>query len=191
MKKHLINFRLMFICLFVLVLALNLNTPAFGFFKSDYQEGLSAFENKEYEKSLQFLQKVLKKDPKNIEANQLLGFVYFQLNRLKEAETIFLELQKISKNNDRIFRGLGWIYFLYGKNDESKKYFKEEIGWANNHFNNSDYDSYYPYGDKAYIESTYSDGNYGLGLLAKRAGDYKSAAAYLEKAANKTNQFTE
>lgn len=191
MKKHFINLRLIFICLFVFVLALNLNTPAFGFFKSDYQEGLSAFEKKDYEKSFQFLQKALKKDPKNIEANQLLGFVYFQLNRLKEAENTFLEVQKISKNNDRVFRGLGWIYFLYGKNDESKKFFKEEIGWANNHFNNSNYDPYYPYEDKAYIESTYSDGNYGLGLLAKRAGDYKTAVIHLENAIKKHNQFSE
>ena len=190
MKKHLINFRLMFVCLFVLVLALNLNTPAFGFFKSDYQEGLTSFENKEYEKSFQFLQKVLKKDPANKEAKQLIGFVYFKLNRLVEAESVFLELQKADKKDVNALQGLGWVYSIYGKNDEAKKYFTEEIAWANNHINNSDYDAY-AFSDKIYIESVYSDGNHGLGLLSKRASDFKSAAAYLEKAANKHSQFTE
>jgi tetratricopeptide (TPR) repeat protein len=191
MKKHFIHFKPVVVCFFVLVLVLNFNTSAFGFFKSDYQEGLSAFEKKDYNKSFQFLQKVLKKDPKNVEAMQLLGFVYFQLNRIRDAEITFLEVQKLSKNNDRVFRGLGWIYFLYGKNEESKKYFLKEIEWANNHFNNSNYAPNYTDSDKAYIESTYSDGNYGLGLLAKRAGDYKTAISSLENAAKKRNEFSE
>ena len=154
-----------------------------------YDDGLKMWEKKEYEKSIAFLQKALKQDPKSAPAKQLLAWNYIKFGRMAEAETLFLEIRAAKKDDVRAFQGLGWIYGELGRNEEAIENFKQEAAWAKAHIN-SDIYVYYELDDKKYIESIYSDANYGLGTVYRRMWKYDDAVKHLETALKEQNAFT-
>lgn len=180
-----------FVLILVLFMAVD-NGHAFSFFKkSSYDEAVTYWDKKDYERSAIFSQKAVQEDPKSAPAKQLLGWNYIKLSRLAEAEALFLEIRNMNKKDIKAIQGLAWVYSEQGRNDEAEKTFKEEINWAKDHLENEFYDSSYPAEDKRYIESIYSDGNHGLGQVAKKSGNYQKAADYMILAVKYNNQFTD
>jgi len=180
---------------FVLVLVLFMtigNSHAFSFFgKSSYDEGVAYWNKKDYERSAIFAQKAIQEDPKSAPAKQLLGWNYIVLSRLSEAEALFLEIRKMKTNDIKAIQGLAWVYSEQGRNDEAEKTFRDEIRWATDHMESEFYSSSYPADDKKYIESIYSDGNHGLGQVAKKSGNFQKAADYMIAALKYNNLFTD
>ena len=162
---------------------------AFFWKDTNYEAGVKYFKNKDYDLAKQSLLSALKDDPNDTKARQILGFVYFKLNRLKEAENIFLALYNKKKDDPNALQGLAWVNFNLGRDDEAKKFFREEIKWANDHLNNEIY-TYYELKDKGYIESVYSDGRFGLALIAKRSKQFDEALRELKQAMKYNNEFT-
>jgi len=154
-----------------------------------FDDGLKMWEKKEYEKSVSFLQKALKENPKSASAKKLLAWNFVKLGRLAEAEALFLEARAAKKDDVGVSQGLGWIYGEWGRHEESVKHFREQAAWAKSHLDSSDY-TYYELDDQRYIESLYSDANYGLGTVYKRMWKYDDAIRYLETALKYRNAFT-
>ncbi len=178
---------LAFLTLFILVPG----QEAFAFFGKfrHYSEGLKHFKNNDYDLAKQSFLRALKDDANYTEAKQSLGLVYFRLEMLKEAEDIFLALYKDNNRDPNALLGLAWINFKLGRDDNAKKFFQEEIKWAESHIF-SDIYSYYPSADKRYIESVFSDGWFGLSQIAKRNGKYDEALKALGKAMEYSSDFT-
>jgi tetratricopeptide (TPR) repeat protein len=156
---------------------------------SYYKEGLNYFKNKDYDLSIKSLLKALELKPDYVEAKQLLGWDYIKTGRILDAENMFLDVRKQKKDDIAVIQGLAWTYSIQGKVNESEKFFKDELAWVEKHFRNFNYNDY-PTEDKKYIESIYSDGNYGLASLANTQGNYPLAVKYFEAALKYANQFT-
>ena len=141
--------------------------------KDYYQEGLNHFQKKNYYLSMQSLEKALQLKSDYPEALGVLGWDYIKVGRALDAEAIFTK--KYEKNNADIsaIQGLAWSKFALGKNEESEKYFNTELKWANDFFTKDNWIFFGP-SDKEYIESIYSDANYGLASLAGGAKKLRS-----------------
>jgi len=157
--------------------------------KDYYQEGLNHFQKKNYYLSMQSLEKALQLKPDYPEALGVLGWDYIKVGRALDAEAIFTK--KYEKNNADIsaIQGLAWAKFALGKNEESEKYFNMELKWANDFITKDNWIFFGP-SDKEYIESIYSDANYGLASLAGAQKNYALAAKYFETALQYPNSFT-
>lgn len=169
------------------------NNANAGFFSKDstdyYKEGLSYFQSKNYYLSIQSLEKALQLKSDYPAAQRVLGWSYIKTGRALDAEYIFAEQYKKDKTNIAVIQGLAWVKYSLGKNPESEKYFNDEFKWAEKHITSSNY-SGYDDSDKAYIESIYSDANYGLASLAVAQKNYPLAVKYFATAAKYRNDFT-
>lgn len=157
--------------------------------KDYFQEGLNHFQKKNYYLSMQSLEKALQLKSDYPEALGVLGWDYIKVGRALDAEAIFAK--KYAKNNTDIsaIQGLAWSKFALGKVEESEKLFKMEFKWADDHINKDNWVFYGP-SDKEYIESIYSDANYGLASLAGAQKNFPLAAKYFETALKYPNSFT-
>ncbi|MGV8057812.1 MAG: tetratricopeptide repeat protein [Smithellaceae bacterium] len=176
----------------VFITAANKNVHAAFFSKSStdyYKEGLSHFQKKNYYLSIQSIEKALQLKSDYPAAQRILGFNYIKTGRAADAEYIFTEQYKNDSTNTEVIQGLAWSKYILGKYSESEKYFRDEFKWAENHITNINF-SWYAGADQAYIESIYSDANFGLAFLAKAQKNYLLAVKYFEAAAKYPNDFT-
>lgn len=163
---------------------------AFSLFgKSTYDEAVTAWEKKDYERSAVLSQKVLQGDPASADAKKLLGWNYIKLGRANEAEPLFIEAGQAKHNDIGATQGLAWVYAEQGKFDEAQEAFKREITWAKNLIARDDWE-YFSFDDRKYIHSIFADGHYGLGQLAYRMGNYQSASDLLTVSLKYNNQFS-
>ncbi len=173
---------------FVLVVLFTTGNHAYAA-KSSFEQAVEAWDKKDYERSAILSQKAIQEDPKSGAAKKLLGWNYIKLSRVAEAEALFLEAKKIKKDDIGAVQGLAWAYGEQGMSQDAEKAFKEEIAWAKKLLD-ADFWMDLSYDDQSYIQSIYSDGHYGLGQLAQRAGSYKQAADFLNVSLKNKNQFT-
>jgi len=166
------------------------DVSALSFFKkSTFDEAVSAWDKKEYERSFSLSQKALAEEPQSAAARKLLGWNYIKLGRASDAEPLFLEAKQAKHDDIGAIQGLAWVYGEQGRNNEAEQAFRQEIKWAKEHMD-SDYWMDLSGDDQTYIRSIYSDGNYGLAQLAYRTGKYEQAGDYLTVSLKFRNQFT-
>jgi len=194
MKKTIYRRDLILIFMFLslaFTLALRSDLHAFSFFKDEsyYEEGLKAYQQKDYGQSIYLLGRALRENPRQFEAKQLLGWNYLFTGRLIEAEAIFLALHKEKNSDVRPVQGLAWTCYGLGKYDKAGEYFKDELIKGEEHTLRDSW-SYYPKELQDYFTSVVSDANYGLGLVAKQRQEYRAAIQYLQTALMERNQFT-
>lgn len=179
---------------FIAVASINVHAAFFSKGSTDYyKEGLNHFQKKNYYLSMQSMEKALQLKSDNQKALTVLGWDYIMTGRSLDAEYIFTKKYKENSADIAAIQGLAWAKLILGKISESEKYFNDEFKWANDHMNNGDYIWYSP-ADKEYIESIYSDANYGLASLTGAKKNYPLAVKYFEIAAehpkNYPNAFT-
>lgn len=154
----------------------------------DYERGLIAFQKGLYSEAQAHLQSALQRRPDDENTLSLQGWVFFKLGRTEEAQKYFKSANRINPKNISAIEGLAWIDYEEGFNEEAKNKFQQMISYAEEHFRNP-YWPDYPSQDRLYIQSIYSNGHYGLGLIAKRAERLKEACQHLEASLKEPNQF--
>lgn len=78
-----------------------------------------------YQKALDFSNKVLDKDSNHASALDNIGQVYFEQDKLKKAEPYFLKALNNKKNMVDSKYYLGLIYEKWGEKEKAEKYFKK------------------------------------------------------------------
>ena len=84
--------------------------------------------------------------------------------------------------------GLGWVQYSIGQDEEAEKNFNKLIQYAEKHFVNPNW-QYYERNDREIVQSIYSEGSFGLGLIAKRQGKWEEARHRLDEAFTQPNRF--
>ncbi|MBM4339449.1 MAG: tetratricopeptide repeat protein [Deltaproteobacteria bacterium] len=151
---------------------------------SDYEQALRAFQKQLYADAETHLQSALRQKPRNERSLSLQGWVFFKMGMMEESEKVFKLAYQINPENISTVEGLAWIDYAKGQNQDAKNRFRKMIKYALAHFNNP-YWADYPIADREYIQSVHSNANYGLGLIAKRMGQWDLARKYLEEAINR------
>jgi tetratricopeptide (TPR) repeat protein len=154
----------------------------------DYEHSLRAFQKGLYAEADLHLRSALQKRPQDEKLLSLQGWVFFKMGRLDEAEIYFEKASQLQPNNIATVEGLAWIYYLRGLNEAAQKNFSKMIDHATRHLLNSSWPDY-PEADRRYLLSIHSSGNYGLGLIAKRMGQWHKAHSHLEEALKQPNLF--
>ncbi len=78
------------------------------------QQGLSLFENGDYEGAVAAFRAAIEQDPENADAYVSAGSAYLRLERLSEAARAFRKAIDLSPDSARAHLGLGQTYQLYG-----------------------------------------------------------------------------
>lgn len=154
----------------------------------EYDRALQAYKNHQYGVAEDLLGSTLRQNPGDERAISLLGWVCFKQGRTEEAEKLFAEADRINPENIMTVEGLGWTGYTLGQNEKAEENFKKLIRYGEKHFWNPDW-AYYERNDREIIQSIYSEGSFGLGLIAKRRGKWEEARDHLEKAFAQPNRF--
>ena len=154
----------------------------------EYNRALQAYADYQYGMAESLLGSTLRQNPKDERAISLLGWVQFKQGRVEEAGKLFAEADRINPENIMTVEGLGWVHYSFGQDEEAEKSFNKLIEFAEKHFVNPDW-QYYERNDREIIQSIYSEGSFGLGLIAKRRGMQEEARDHLEKALAQPNRF--
>lgn len=155
----------------------------------NYSKGLDSYKSHDYANAEKSLKTALQGDPGSKDAKALLAWTYFKQNRIQEAEALFVQLEKQDKDDINVAQGFAWIAYLKGEFDKAKGYFQKEVKWSTEHTKSADFSFYSPEA-QLYCESIGSDGNHGLGLVAKAKGNPQEAIQSLGAAVKLRNQFT-
>lgn len=191
-RNRLARFSLAVLLIMTMIIAVSNDVYAAFFSKNStdyYKEGFQHFQKKNYYFAARSLEKALQLKSDYPEAQRILGFSYLKTGRVLDAEYIFTQQYKKESANVEIIQGLAWSAFTLGKHSESEKYFRNELKWAENHIGSSSYAWYTP-DDKSFIESIYSDANFGLALLAKAQNNRDLVEKYFAAAVKYPNDFT-
>jgi tetratricopeptide (TPR) repeat protein len=156
----------------------------------EYERALQAYKDHQYGMAEGLLGSTLRQHPADERAISLLGWVQFKQGRVDEAGKLFTEAERINPENIMTIEGLGWVRYSFGQDEKAEKSFNKLIQFAEKHFVNPDW-QYYERNDREIIQSVYSEGSFGLGLIARRRGMWEEARDRLEKALTQPNQFIE
>jgi len=154
----------------------------------EYDRALQAYQDHQYRVAESLLRSTLRQNPGEERAISLLGWVYFKQGRVEEAGKLFTEADRINPENIVTIEGLGWIGYTLDQNEKAEENFKKLLRFGEKHFWNPDW-TYYDRNDREIIQSIYSEGSFGLGLIAKRRGRWKEARDHLERAFTHPNRF--
>lgn len=154
----------------------------------EYDRALQAYQDHQYGVAEGLLGSTLRQNPGDERAISLLGWVYFKQGRTEEAGKLFTEAAQRNPDNIIPVEGLGWVGYTLGQNEKAEENFKKLIRYGEKHIWNPDW-AYYERNDREIIQSVYSEGSFGLGLIAKRRGKWEEARDHLEKALTRPNQF--
>jgi Flp pilus assembly protein TadD len=80
------------------------------------------------DEAVRYVKEALVIDPKNGAYLDSLGWAYFKLNDLKNAEMYLLEADRIVKNDPTIVEHLGDLYFKIGDLQKAESYWKRSVG---------------------------------------------------------------
>ena len=154
----------------------------------EYHQALQAYKNHQYGVAEGLLGSTLRQNPGDERAISLLGWVQFKQGRVEEAGKLFAEADRINPENIMTVEGLAWVQYAFGQDEKAERSFNKLIRYAEKHFVNPDW-LYYERNDREIIQSVYSEGCFGLGLIAKRRGKWEEARNFLEKASTQPNRF--
>ena len=111
--------------------------------KKIFQQSAIFFKNKEYNKSIDLLKKILKYSPFNLPALNLLGVAHFEINHFDDSEKFFFKGLNISPNDFMTLKNLANLMEKKGEYFEAQKYYKKilssstiPINWKEKIFNN-------------------------------------------------------
>ena len=79
------------------------------------------------EESLRLLKRAVAQQPDNGNFLDSLGWVYYRLGKLRQAEELIIKAIKLEKNNAIILDHLGEVYFALGKHQEAKLYWEKSL----------------------------------------------------------------
>jgi len=122
--------------------------------------GIDLIRNGNFTEAVQFFQKILESDPKNIDAMYWLARAYIEMEKYGPAKKCLEDIIKIKPDEAEALNVLGFISVLSGDNDMGLKYFKRAIE----------------------VNPSYQLAWYNLGLTYIRRDDPEKAVKYLEKA---------
>jgi tetratricopeptide (TPR) repeat protein len=154
----------------------------------EYHQALEAYKKHQYGVAEGLLGSTLRQNPGNERAISLLGWVLFKQGRVEEAGQLFAEADRINPENIMTVEGLGWVQYSFGQDEKAEKSFNKLIQYAEKHFANPAW-PYYERDDREIIQSIYSEGNFGLGLIAKRRGKWEEGGHRLGEAFAQPNRF--
>ncbi len=155
---------------------------------TEYDRALQAYKDHQYGVAQGLLGSTLKHHPGDERAISLLGWVYFRQGRVEEAGKLFADADRINPENIVTVEGIGWIGYTLGQNEKAEENFKKLLRFGEKHFWNPDW-AYYDRNDREIIQSIYSEGSFGLGLIATRQGTWEEARDHLERAFTHPNRF--
>jgi GWxTD domain-containing protein len=95
----------------LLLLIIGFSTKAQDKNTSSYMQAGKAFKAGDYNKSLSIAKTVSKNDPLFENAQLLIGYCYLELDSLKQAENIFMDVLKTNNVSSQAFNGLGLIHY--------------------------------------------------------------------------------
>jgi len=97
----------------------------------DLESGIQAFENKDYEKSIQALKDYLKDNPDDLEAHLFLGKAYFEKGELDLAQKEFEEILDGRSKHTQALYHLGLVLIEKKDYSEAKKIFEKGLKLKN------------------------------------------------------------
>ncbi len=81
---------------------------------SNFSQAQKFINNKEYDKAISLLEKVVSADPKNADAYNLMGYSYRQLGKLDEGIKYYQKALDINPNHKGANEYLGELYLMQG-----------------------------------------------------------------------------
>lgn len=100
--------------------------PESGFGYNQIAWVLAEKENK-YETALTYALKALKLNPDSVSIRDTLGWIYYRLQRYKDAFRIFSEIDSAAIHDPAVFYHLGVLYQKLQKNHEAKRFFEAAL----------------------------------------------------------------
>ncbi|RPI77977.1 MAG: hypothetical protein EHM45_07225 [Desulfobacteraceae bacterium] len=178
------------VCFFTIVITFFWFFLSFGqaLAASAYKDGMKKFKEKDYLSAEKLFVKAVQEEPKSKDAKVMLAWALIKQGRLKEAEKFITDAEILAPDGQDVIQAKAWSQLFKGDETNARKSFLKQVAWAEKHVKNSDFMSYAS-SDRAYIESMYSDGHYGLALLLKNKGDTAGAVQNLKTASLYMNDF--
>ncbi|MBU2552419.1 MAG: tetratricopeptide repeat protein [Proteobacteria bacterium] len=173
----------------VLVAAVGMTACVTAKSSQNYEMGLTALKQKQYERAHQLALAAYAETPGDPGVMSLLGWTYFKNGQTDQALPLFQSAYERNSQEINAIQGLAWTEYTMGRGAESKSWFEKQWAWADKLRSDKAFKQFKPE-DQRFILSVASDVQYGLGLLAKAAGDQKGASAYFQKALETPNDFT-
>ena len=99
--------------------------------ESLYENALEYYNQGEYEKSLNFLDKILEMDKKNFKALYAKGITLNVMEKYLEALSVLKEAEKVNEDSEGLFSEIGYAYNNLEKYENSIEYY-EKVLEANN-----------------------------------------------------------
>ena len=118
-------------------------------------------ENKK-DTALVMLSQVLKIAPEYVEAKEMIGIIYSEIGRYKEALSIYEELASSSEGTYNTYYNLAIIYWRNGERDKAIKAYNVAVG-----MNPKLYEAYYALGRLYFIEENHEQSIYNLSKALK------------------------
>lgn len=125
------------------------------------------FGEKDFQKSAEYMEKAIEKDPSNTGHLTMLGWSYFKGGDYDKAISTFEELALLDADALDAYTGRGWSYFKKLDFDRAITYFKEAVD----------------------IDSNVADAFEGLGWCNFRKGNVEAAQKYFEIALKKGMRY--
>ena len=157
-------------------------------------EAITTHQEGKLEEAEQLYQKILKIDPKNIDAHNNLGSALYQLNRLDESEISYKKAIELNPDFAEGYNNLGAVLNKQGRFDESEKSYKKAINLKpdyaesyNNLGNVLKHHSRFDGAEVNYIKAielkpNYTEAYYNLGILYYELSKFELAETYYKKA---------
>jgi tetratricopeptide (TPR) repeat protein len=106
-----------------------------NYIKTEFQKAQNYFLGQRYEKVIEKIIILIKKDPYQATFYNYLGISYRQLGKNEKAEKIFLNGLQIFPNSHSIICNLAALYRIMGRYNDSEYYFKRGMEIKSNDFN--------------------------------------------------------
>ncbi|MFX1476743.1 MAG: tetratricopeptide repeat protein [Promethearchaeota archaeon] len=90
-------------------------------------KGIECRNNKEYEKSLKFLEDALQINPNSTHVLIEIGRTYSEMGNFKVAIETFEEVLDINPNVSMAYNNIGWIYYKKEEYDKAVKYYEDAL----------------------------------------------------------------
>lgn len=93
----------------------------------DLSEGAQLFQQGKYEEAIALFQKVIEKDPDNVEAHYNLALSLLRSGKQEEAIALLEKVKEMKPDMMETYLALGECYFNKGENDKAVSYFEKAL----------------------------------------------------------------
>lgn len=149
-----------------------------------YQSALDAFRKGDYATAQQQALAANAKTPDQKKVLALLAWSYFKQGNTPAASSLLQRLKQTDPDYLETVQLGAWMAYAAGDQTAAEEGFNRQVKLISVHKRSNYYPAKYAQADVIFLENTYADAHYGLGLLAMARNDMAKAAKLLTIAAD-------